>query len=224
MRLILLGAPGAGKGTQAKYLEKELRIPVIATGDMLRAAVAAKTPLGLKAKSIMDAGELIPDEVIIPMVIERVSEPDCERGFIFDGFPRTVAQAEALMNEGLEIDAVISFDIPDEEIIQRMSGRRTHPGSGRVYHIRHNPPKNPGVDDETGEPLVQREDDKEDVVRQRLAVYHKQTEPLVGHYLHLAEADKLGFIQIDATLPVDDVKRILMMQLSEPHEEGGAAS
>jgi len=182
MRIILLGAPGAGKGTQAKVIMDNLGIPQISTGDMLRAAVKAGTELGLKAKDIMAAGGLVSDDIIIGLVKDRITHPDCKNGFLFDGFPRTIPQAQALMEAGVIIDRVIEIDVPDVEIISRLSGRRVHPGSGRVYHIEHNPPKKAGVDDASGEPLVQREDDKENTVRKRLEVYHSQTKPLVDFY------------------------------------------
>lgn len=182
MRIILLGAPGAGKGTQAKVIMDQQGIPQISTGDMLRAAVKAGTPLGLKVKDIMASGGLVSDEIIIALVKERITQPDCSKGFLFDGFPRTIPQAEAMQAAGVVIDRVIEIDVPDAEIISRLSGRRVHPASGRVYHITHNPPKRAGFDDVTGEPLVQREDDREETVRKRLEVYHEQTKPLVGFY------------------------------------------
>ncbi len=182
MRLILLGGPGAGKGTQANYIKERYRIPQISTGDMLRAAVKAGTELGRKAKGFMDAGQLVPDEVIIGLVKERIQEPDCRQGFLFDGFPRTIPQADALKAAGVRLDAVVDIDVPDEEIIRRMSGRRVHLASGRTYHVLFNPPRVEGKDDVTGEPLVQRDDDKEETVRKRLEVYHSQTEPLVDYY------------------------------------------
>lgn len=187
MRIILLGPPGAGKGTQAKYITEKFGIPQISTGDMLRAAVKAGTELGLKAKDIMASGGLVSDDLIIALVKERIQEPDCVNGFLFDGFPRTIPQAEALLKEGVTIDKVIEIDVADDEIVSRLSGRRVHEGSGRVYHVTHNPPQQEGVDDVTGEPLIQRDDDKEDTVRNRLAVYHEQTEPLVGFYQDLAK-------------------------------------
>ncbi|TNF03184.1 MAG: adenylate kinase [Gammaproteobacteria bacterium] len=187
MRIILLGPPGAGKGTQAKYITEKFGIPQISTGDMLRAAVKAGTELGLKAKDIMASGGLVSDDLIIALVKERIQEADCVNGFLFDGFPRTIPQAEALLSEGVMIDKVIEIDVADDEIVSRLSGRRVHEGSGRVYHVTHNPPKQEGVDDETGEPLIQRDDDKEDTIRNRLAVYHEQTEPLVGFYQGLAK-------------------------------------
>ncbi len=182
MRLILLGGPGAGKGTQANFIKDKYGIPQISTGDMLRAAVKAGTALGMEAKGYMDAGGLVPDEVIIGLVKERIQEPDCEKGFLFDGFPRTIPQADAMKEAGVPIDAVVDIDVPDEEIIKRMSGRRAHLASGRTYHIIYNPPKEEGKDDVTGEPLVQRDDDKEETVKKRLDVYHDQTEPLIDYY------------------------------------------
>jgi adenylate kinase len=182
MRLILLGGPGAGKGTQANFIKKKFQIPQISTGDMLRAAVKAGTELGIKAKGFMDSGGLVPDEVIIGLVKERIQEADCANGFLFDGFPRTIPQADAMKDAGVAIDAVVEIDVPDEEIIKRMSGRRAHLASGRTYHIIYNPPKVEGKDDVTGEPLVQRDDDKEETVKKRLDVYHAQTEPLVDYY------------------------------------------
>lgn len=182
MRLILLGGPGAGKGTQANVVKKKYGIPQISTGDMLRAAVKAGTALGMEAKGYMDSGGLVPDEVIIGLVKERILEPDCKKGFLFDGFPRTIPQADAMKAAGVPIDAVVDIDVPDEEIIKRMSGRRAHLASGRTYHVVFNPPKVEGKDDVTGEPLVQRDDDKEETVKKRLDVYHDQTEPLIDYY------------------------------------------
>jgi len=182
MRLILLGGPGAGKGTQANFIKEKFQIPQISTGDMLRAAVKAGTELGKQAKGFMDSGGLVPDEVIIGLVKERIQEADCANGFLFDGFPRTIPQADAMKAAGVAIDAVVEIDVPDEEIIKRMSGRRAHLASGRTYHIIYNPPKVEGKDDVTGEPLVQRDDDKEETVKKRLDVYHAQTEPLVDYY------------------------------------------
>ncbi|MBX6317399.1 adenylate kinase [Pigmentiphaga sp.] len=182
MRLILLGAPGAGKGTQAAFLKERYGIPQISTGDMLRAAVKAGTPLGIEAKKVMDAGGLVSDDIIIGLVKDRLKDPDCANGYLFDGFPRTIPQAEALRAAGVPLDFVVEVDVPEEEIIERMSGRRVHLPSGRTYHLRFNPPKNEGVDDITGEPLVQRDDDKEETVRKRLEVYRQQTRPLVDYY------------------------------------------
>ena len=186
MRVILLGAPGAGKGTQAQFIMEEFGIPQISTGDMLRAAVKAGTPLGLEAKKVMDAGGLVSDEIIIGLVKERIAESDCANGFLFDGFPRTIPQAQALVDAGIDIDHVVELDVADAEIIERLSGRRVHPGSGRVYHIKYSPPKQEGVDDVSGEALVQRDDDKEETVRKRLEVYQAQTRPLVDFYQDLA--------------------------------------
>ncbi len=182
MRVILLGAPGAGKGTQAKLIVEKMGIPQISTGDMLRAAVAAGTALGLQVKDIMTSGGLVSDDLIIALVKERIAQPDCAKGFLFDGFPRTIPQAEAMLRENVQIDRVIEIDVPDQDIIARLSGRRVHESSGRVYHIEHNPPKVVGVDDVTGESLIQRPDDTEDTVRKRLQVYHDQTKPLVNFY------------------------------------------
>lgn len=182
MRLILLGGPGAGKGTQANYIKDKFGIPQISTGDMLRAAVKAGTPLGLEAKKLMDAGDLVPDEVIIGLVKDRIQEADCANGFLFDGFPRTIPQADAMKEAGVDVDYVVEIDVADEEIVKRMSGRRAHLPSGRTYHVVFNPPKVEGKDDVTGEDLVQRDDDKEETVRQRLRVYHDQTEPLIAYY------------------------------------------
>ncbi|WP_370262256.1 adenylate kinase [Limnobacter sp.] len=182
MRLILLGAPGAGKGTQATFIKEKFGIPQISTGDMLRAAVKAGTPLGVEAKKVMDAGGLVSDDIIINLVKERLKEADCANGYLFDGFPRTIPQAEAMKQAGVKIDFVLEIDVPHSEIIERMSGRRTHPASGRTYHIKFNPPKQEGLDDVTGEPLVQRDDDKEETVRKRLDVYENQTRPLVDYY------------------------------------------
>ena len=187
MRIILLGPPGAGKGTQAQFISKALSIPQIATGDMLRASVKAKTALGLAAKKIMDAGALVSDDIIIDLVKERITQADCQQGFLFDGFPRTIAQADALRDAGIFIDHVIKFAVPDEEIVQRMSGRLVHAASGRVYHQLNNPPQVTAKDDVTGEALIQREDDKEETVRKRLAVYHQQTKPLIDYYNNLSQ-------------------------------------
>ncbi|WP_370291734.1 adenylate kinase, partial [Thalassolituus sp.] len=178
MRVILLGAPGAGKGTQAQFICEKFSIPQISTGDMLRAAVAAESELGLKVKEIMETGGLVSDEIIIGLVKERIQQDDCVNGFLFDGFPRTIPQAEAMLEAGVAIDHVIEIDVADEEIVKRLSGRRVHQGSGRVYHVVYNPPKTEGKDDETGEDLIQRDDDQEDTVRKRLAIYHDQTAPL----------------------------------------------
>jgi len=188
MRIILLGGPGAGKGTQAGYITEKYGIPQISTGDMLRAAVKAGTPLGLEAKKVMDSGGLVSDDIILGLVKERVAQPDCKEGFLFDGFPRTVVQAEALKSEKVPVDAVVEIDVEDGEIIRRMSGRRVHLASGRTYHIVFNPPKAEGKDDVTGEALIQRDDDHEETVRKRLEVYHDQTEPLIDYYTRWAES------------------------------------
>jgi adenylate kinase len=209
MRLILLGGPGAGKGTQANYIKEKYQIPQISTGDMLRAAVKAGTELGMKAKGFMDSGGLVPDDVIIGLVKERIKEPDCEKGFLFDGFPRTIPQADAMKAAGVPIDAVVEIDVPDEEIIKRMSGRRAHLASGRTYHITFNPPKVEGKDDVTGEPLVQRDDDKEETVRKRLDVYHQQTEPLVKYYKDWAATGEAGapkHIRIEGVGKVEEIR------------------
>ena len=189
MRLILLGAPGAGKGTQATFICQKFGIPKISTGDMLRAAVKAGTPLGLEAKSVMDAGKLVSDELIITLVKDRIVQPDCAQGFLFDGFPRTIPQADAMKAAGVKLDYVLEIDVPFDAIIERMSGRRSHPASGRTYHVKFNPPKVEGQDDVTGEPLVQREDDKEETVKKRLNVYSAQTRPLVDYYSQWAQTD-----------------------------------
>ena len=189
MRLILLGAPGAGKGTQANFICQKYGIPQISTGDMLRAAVKAGTPLGLEAKKVMDAGGLVSDELIINLVKDRIAQPDCAQGFLFDGFPRTIPQAEAMKTAGVKLDYVLEIDVPFDAIIERMSGRRSHPASGRTYHVKFNPPKLEGKDDVTGEPLVQRDDDKEDTVKKRLDVYSSQTRPLVDYYSGWAQQD-----------------------------------
>ena len=188
MRMILLGPPGAGKGTQATFLTKHFGIPQISTGDMLRAAVKSGTPLGIAAKKVMDTGALVSDEIIIGLVKERLKQPDCAKGYLFDGFPRTIPQAEAMRDAGVAIDYVLEIDVPAEEIITRMSGRRAHLASGRTYHVKFNPPKVEGKDDVTGEPLVQRDDDREEVVRKRLEVYHAQTSVLVGYYQRWADS------------------------------------
>ncbi len=192
MRIILLGAPGAGKGTQATFIKEHFNIPQISTGDMLRAAVKAGTPLGIEAKGHMDSGGLVPDAVIIGLVSERIKDADCKNGFLFDGFPRTIPQADAMKAAGVMIDYVVEIDVPDSAIVERMSGRRSHPASGRTYHVKFNPPKVAGKDDVTGEDLVQREDDKEETVKKRLEVYHSQTKPLVDYYANWAASGKVG--------------------------------
>ncbi len=216
MRLILLGGTGAGKGTKAKFITEKFGIPQISTGDMLRQAVKDGTELGLEAKKYMDAGELVPDDVIIGLVKERIKQPDCEKGFLFDGFPRTIPQAEAMKEAGVKIDYVVEIAVPDEEIIKRMSGRRVHLPSGRTYHIIYNPPKVEGKDDVTGEPLVQREDDKEETVRKRLEVYHAQTEPLVEFYKKWEESGDPNapkYVRIDGVGTVDEIKERIFKAL-----------
>lgn len=209
MRLILLGGPGAGKGTQANLIKDRYHIPQISTGDMLRAAVKAGTQLGKEAKGYMDAGGLVPDDVIIGLVKERIEEPDCKNGFLFDGFPRTIPQADAMKEAGVPIDGVVDIDVPDAEIIKRMGGRRAHLASGRTYHVIYNPPKVEGKDDVTGEPLVQRDDDKEETVKKRLEVYHDQTEPLIGYYQKWESSKAAGapkYIKINGVGKVDEIR------------------
>jgi len=209
MRLILLGGPGAGKGTQANLIKDRYQIPQISTGDMLRAALKEGTELGLKAKEYMDAGKLVPDDVIIGLVKERIKAPDCEKGFLFDGFPRTIPQADAMKEAGVPIEAVVDIDVPDGEIIKRMGGRRVHLASGRTYHIVFNPPKEEGKDDETGEPLIQRDDDKEETVHKRLDVYHAQTEPLVDYYKGWEKSGESAapkYIRIDGVGKVEEIR------------------
>lgn len=212
MRIILLGAPGAGKGTQAKFIMQEFGVPQISTGDMLRAAVKAGSPLGLQVKEVMDAGGLVSDDLIINLVKERIKESDCLKGFMLDGFPRTIPQAEALQVAGIEIDHVIEIHVDDEEIVSRLSGRRVHEASGRVYHVQYNPPKQVGCDDETGDALVQREDDKEETVRKRLGVYHAQTEPLVAFYRALQGAT-LTYTQIQGVGSLEEIKANVLATL-----------
>ncbi len=210
MRLILLGPPGAGKGTQAAYITQKFGIPQISTGDMLRAAVKAGAPLGMVAKKVMDGGQLVSDDIVLALVKERLKQPDCARGYLFDGFPRTIAQAEALKAARVALDFVLEIDVPDEEIILRMSGRRTHPPSGRTYHVKFNPPRVEGRDDPTGEPLVQREDDREETVRKRLEVYRAQTRPLVQYYGRWAasgDPHAPKYRKIAGTGRVEEIKR-----------------
>ena len=209
MRLILLGPPGAGKGTQAAFIKERFRIPQISTGDMLRAAVKAGTPLGVAAKKVMDAGRLVSDDIIIGLVEDRLREPDCAKGYLFDGFPRTIPQAEAMKDAGVGLDYVLEIDVPDDEIILRMSGRRVHLASGRTYHVRFNPPKVAGRDDVTGEALIQRDDDREDTVKKRLEVYHSQTQALVDYYSKWAatgDARAPRYRKISGLGPVEEIK------------------
>jgi adenylate kinase len=217
MIIILLGAPGAGKGTQSNYITKSLGIPQISTGDMLRAAVKAQTPLGIEAKKVMDAGQLVSDDLIIGLVKDRLTEADCANGCLFDGFPRTLAQAEALRNDGIKIDHVVEINVEDSDIIERMSGRRVHPASGRSYHVRFNPPKTEGIDDETGEPLVQRADDQEETVKKRLEVYHLQTMPLIDYYLSLSRNGSEyapHYIRIEGTGKMEEISNRILAALN----------
>jgi adenylate kinase len=218
MRLILLGAPGAGKGTQANFIKEKYNIPQISTGDMLRAAIKAGTELGMAAKKVMDAGGLVSDDIMIGLVKNRLQEADCKNGYLFDGFPRTVAQADAMKAGGINVDYVLEIDVPDDLIVDRMSGRRSHPGSGRVYHITNNPPKVDMIDDVTGEPLVQRDDDKAETVKHRLSVYHNQTEVLLGYYNEWAKSGLPGapkYRRISGVGPVDAIRDAAFAALSE---------
>lgn len=214
MKIILLGAPGAGKGTQAQFLTKRYNIPQISTGDMLRAAIKAGTEMGKMAKAAMDAGQLVTDDIIIGLVKDRIAEDDCKNGYLLDGFPRTLAQADAVTNAGIAIDAVIEIDVSDDEIVKRMSGRRAHLASGRTYHIIFNPPKVEGKDDITGEDLVQRDDDKESVVLDRLKVYHELTSPLIGYYKNQASKNtSIKYITVDGTANIADVEAAIISKL-----------
>ena len=215
MRAILLGAPGAGKGTQAQYITEKYGIPQISTGDMLRASVKAKTELGLQVKQVMASGGLVTDGIIIALVKGRIQEPDCANGFLFDGFPRTTPQAQAMVDENVEIDVVLEIDVPDDEIVKRLGGRRVHLNSGRIYHVEFNPPKVEGKDDETGEDLIQRDDDKEGTVRNRLAVYHEQTEPLVNFYTELSSAgNNVHVIKVNGVASVEQIKSEIIASLN----------
>ena len=215
MRTILLGAPGAGKGTQAQYIAEKYGIPQISTGDMLRAAVKAKPALGLLVEQVMASGGLVTDDIIIALVKERIQEPDCANGFLFDGFPRTIPQAQAMIDESVEIDVVLEIDVPDDEIVKRLGGRRVHLNSGRIYHVEFNPPKVAGKDDETGEDLIQRDDDKEGTVRNRLAVYHEQTEPLVNFYTELSSAgNNVHVIKVNGVASVEQIKSEIIASLN----------
>ncbi|MCR9104039.1 MAG: adenylate kinase [Gammaproteobacteria bacterium] len=214
MRLILLGAPGAGKGTQAQFICEKFGVPQISTGDMLRAAVKAQTALGLQAQEVMDAGGLVSDEIIIGLVKERIAEPDCANGFLFDGFPRTIPQAEAMVEAGVDLDHVVEIAVEDEDIVARLSGRRVHPGSGRVYHVDYNPPKEDGVDDETGEPLVQRDDDTEETVRKRLQIYHSQTSPLVAFYQSMSGERAPEYHRVEGVGAVEEIRDRIFSSLS----------
>ena len=214
MRIVLLGAPGAGKGTQAQFLMAKFGIPQISTGDMLRAAISAGTELGKQAKAVMDAGQLVSDELIIGLVKERITQDDCKAGFLLDGFPRTIPQADAMKENGINVDHVLEFDVPDEVIVERMAGRRVHSGSGRVYHLVYNPPKVEGKDDVTGDDLSIRPDDEESTVRKRLAIYHEQTKPLVDFYKAEAELGNCQYLTIDGTQAVESVNALLSEQLA----------
>ena len=217
MRIILLGGPGAGKGTQANYIKEKFNIPQISTGDMLRAAVTEGTPLGLQAKQVMESGGLASDEIILGLVKDRIAKDDCVNGFLFDGFPRTIAQAESLKAQGVEIDSVVEIDVDDEEIIKRMGGRRVHLASGRTYHVVFNPPKAEGKDDETGEELIQREDDKEATVRERLKVYHQQTEPLIDYYSKWAASSDAGvpkYVKVNGIGKVEEIREQIFSVLT----------
>ncbi len=213
MRLILLGPPGAGKGTQAQYICDEYGIPQVSTGDMLRAAVKEGTTLGRKVKEVMDSGALVSDEIIIALVKERITQDDCGNGFLFDGFPRTIVQARALVEAGVDIDFVLEIAVPDDEIVRRLSGRRVHEASGRVYHVVFNPPKTEGKDDATGDALVQRADDQESTVRERLSVYHKQTFPLVEFYEDLSGVTKVRYCKVDGLGNVDEIRGSVLAAL-----------
>lgn len=218
MRIILLGAPGAGKGTQAQFIKEKYDIPQISTGDMLRAAVKAGTEMGLQAKQKMDAGELVSDDIIIGIVKERVKEDDCKNGYLLDGFPRTIPQADAMREHNIDVDYVVEIDVDHEEIVKRLGGRRVHPDSGRVYHVTYNAPKEAGKDDVTGEPLIQREDDKEATVRRRLAVYEEQTRPLVAYYSDWAEKDSEKapeYISVEGVGSVEDIRDAIFSGLSQ---------
>ncbi|MBC7192484.1 adenylate kinase [Marinobacter sp.] len=216
MRIIMLGAPGAGKGTQAQFIAERFDIPQISTGDMLRAAVKEESELGLKVKEVMASGGLVSDDIIIALIEERIRQPDCVNGFLLDGFPRTIPQAEALKQQGIAIDYVVEIAVDDEEIVNRLAGRRVHEGSGRVYHVKYNPPREEGKDDETGEPLIQREDDREETVRRRLKTYHEQTAPLVGYYRQWAQQDPEAapeYVQVEGVGSLEDIREKIMSRL-----------
>lgn len=218
MRLILLGAPGAGKGTQANFIKEKYNIPQISTGDMLRAAIKAGTDMGMAAKKVMDAGGLVSDDIMIGLVKDRLQDADCANGYLFDGFPRTIAQADAMKDAGINVDYVLEIDVPDESIVERMSGRRSHPGSGRVYHTKFNPPKVENIDDVSGEPLIQRDDDQAETVKKRLAVYHNQTEVLLGYYNKWAQSGLPGapkYRRISGVGPVEQIRDAAFAALND---------
>ena len=217
MKIILLGAPGAGKGTQAQYLKQKFNIPQISTGDMLRSAVGNKTELGIKARNFMEDGQLVPDQLIINLVKLRIGEQDCENGFLLDGFPRTIPQAEAMSDEGIHINVVIEINVPDQTIIERLNGRRIHTPSGRIYHLKNNPPKNEGVDDKTGEPIVIRNDDTTEIIMKRLETYHRETEPLINFYSSWENKSlntKPIFISVDGSKKAIDINNTLSKKIS----------
>jgi adenylate kinase len=215
MRLILLGAPGAGKGTQAQFICEKYGIPQISTGDMLRAAVKAESELGVQAKQVMDSGGLVSDDIIIGLVKERILDDDCANGFLFDGFPRTIPQAQAMVEAAVAIDHVVEIAVDNEEIVARLSGRRVHPGSGRIYHVKYNPPQQEGLDDVSGEPLVQRDDDTEETVRKRLGIYYSQTSPLIDFYQEMTSSDAPGYHRIEGVGGVEDIRDAVFSSLSD---------